>query len=148
MGAWIIGVVGPWLYRFAPWVAALPPLATVKRWAFGLTYVLALGLGAWGGAKGLAWWRGDQITVAEADARGKAKCDVVMSDASTAARVKALDDREAAILAREREAEIAEQEISIYATKLEADRAKLSSDDRPFASADDGWLLGWRREGR
>lgn len=141
-------IAGPLFVWAAPWLALIPAWATIKGWMRVASYASVLALGAWGGAKGLAWWRGDQITLTEADKRGKAKCEATLAEAELKAREAALSQREASLKQRESEIAADADRLAAYETELEASREKLASDNAPFVGSGDKWLRDWRGKGR
>lgn len=148
LAAEVLYLAGPIVPRLAPYLVRLPSLSTIKLGLRVASYIAVLALGAWSSAKAINWWYGDRITIAEADGRGKAKCDVTIAEATAAARLAALEERERALDARTTEVEADERALAEYRKSLEVARESLSNDNAAFVRGDDRWLLEWQRAGR
>lgn len=141
--AFVLPFVGPWLARLAPFLPWVPGLSGIRKSLRIGSYVVVLGLGAWGATKALHWWEGDKITLAEAQKRAA----VASREAEVEARAKALAEREAALSQRVQAVETAAAELEQMKSEMDDARTKSLAAGKPIG-ADDGWMLDWARRGR
>jgi hypothetical protein len=142
---WAVTTLGPWLARAAPLIARVPTFATIKIWLRVTSYVVVLGCGVWLGVQVLSWWRGDMISQRLANQQAKTKCDDTIARANIAARERALQEREAALLARETDVAADAKAVAQFEQELEAARANLENGSAAVISADDEWLRKWTK---
>lgn len=134
---WGLTIVGPALYAVRGFLPGTNILHALKV----ATYVVALGLGAWGGAWAMKAWQGDKLTQDEA----RIACDMTIAEATIAAKLKAIEGREVTL--KQREIDVATDELRIVEevrALQEARDATKPSDDPVVFSADDEWLRRYR----
>lgn len=139
---------GPVLRITAPWLAWLPPLATIKRGASVGLWVGILALGMLGGVKLHAWWGGDKLTQQQADSRTRVvvdKLSIAAERAAIEAERRALAEQRAELDARARWAEQVQVMQDQFERDMEADRARTEGDGAIAVSGDDVWLRAWQR---
>jgi hypothetical protein len=140
MPATLLMIFGPLLLRARPWLALLPGLASIRSGLRIATYVAVLIAGAWAGARALAWWQGDVMTSAEADAR----CLTRTEAARVAAKENALLERERALSVRAAMVEREAAELAALELELGVHREKTTDGDRVLIGGGDEWLRAWR----
>lgn len=120
----------------------IPGLGSIGHALKVASYILVLGLGAWGGGSVINWWHSDKITVAESNER----CADAISVATLEARTEALNEKEAALAERAVQVELDESLLKIAIEKMEKDRAESAGagGDGVLVRADDEWLQRWR----
>lgn len=142
MWAFALPFVGPLLARAAPFLAWVPGLAGIGKSLRVVSYVAVLGFGAWGAVKITNWWEGDKLT--QREARGK--CDVSVAEVELRAKLKAVEDRERALVERAASVERAAQDLETLRGELEHERAQVAA-SQPIG-ADDKWMREWAKRGR
>lgn len=120
----------------------IPGLGSIGHALKVASYILVLGLGAWGGGSVINWWHSDKITVAESNER----CADAISVATLEARTNALNEKERALAERAVQVDIDESLLKIAIEKMEKDRAETAGagGDSVLVRADDEWLQRWR----
>lgn len=142
--------LGPLIVAAAPWLARLPGIDALRRWARTITYVAVLALGVWGGVRAHAWWTRDNLTPAQAAAQTEAarQASLVKTKAvEIAARERALADKEATLAERERLVAAEAAQIDEFTRAMESDRATAAASTAALYGDDDQWLRAWRRRG-
>lgn len=143
LAAW----VGPLLLKAAPWLAVLPGVDALLRWARAALYVAALGLAIWSGVQLQQWWWSDRLTPEQAAAATESARQASLARAKTleiAAREQAIAAKEHALAERERAVAAEAAQIDQFTRALEADRARTSGDAVAVLGADDKWLRAWQ----
>lgn len=138
MWGWILTLLGPLAYA----VRGFLPGAGLLHGLKVLTYIAALGGGAWGGIQIANWWHSDKITVAESDQR----CADAMLLATVEAKERALIAREHSVRQREEKIIIDEAALAVAVRAMEIDREETAQpgDAAVCVPADDGWLQRWQ----
>lgn len=150
MPVFVAAWVGPLLLKAAPWLAMLPGVDALLRWARAALYVAALGLAIWSGVQLQQWWWSDRLTPEQAAAATESARQASLARAKTleiAAREQAIAAKEHALAERERAVAAEAAQIDEFTRAMESDRATSAAATAALFSADDKWLRAWQRRG-